>query len=192
MKLKLALVLATLALSASLAHAKQPKDIASSGIGYVNVQRIYEESEAGKKSSADLVAALQADQAFLARAKLVDRPGLAEQAQQAAQNRQTAAGRKLLERVKGIAAKLRADRHLAEIRTSADVLSADGDLTDAVIALMDAEDKGALDEVARLREQIKAKDAQLAAAKADNAALTKPVAPAVPPPPPAPARVAKK
>jgi Skp family chaperone for outer membrane proteins len=189
--MKLALILAALTVSAS-ASAK-PKDPPPSGIGYVNVPRIYEESEAGKRSSADLVAALQADQAFVARAKPTDRPALAEQAQQAAQNRQAGAAKKLLERVKGIAAKLRAERHLAEVRTAADILSADGDLTDAVIALMDAEDKGALDEVARLREQVKQKDAELAAAKADNAALTKPVAPTVPTPPPIqPARVAKK
>lgn len=188
--MKLTLILATLALAAPLAHAKAPAPAPASTsapaptVGYIDRDRVYAESEAGKKATADLNAQWQNDQAGLAKLPAASKAQAAQQAQNTAVQRQATAKGKLDDRIKGIATKLKAQRHMTEVKPATEIIVADGDLTPDVIAMMDAEDKSALDEVARLREQLKARDGELAAAKAENAGLVKPAVPSPPKAPP--------
>lgn len=185
--MKLVLMLATLALAAPLAHAKAPAPASTSAsptVGYIDRDRVYAESEAGKKATSDLNAQWQNDQAGLAKLPAASKAQAAQQAQDANVQRFNAAKKKLDERIKGIATKLKAQRHMTEVKPATEIIVSDGDLTSDVIAMMDAEDKSALDEVARLREQLKARDGELAAAKAENAGLAKPAAPSSPKAPP--------
>jgi Skp family chaperone for outer membrane proteins len=178
--MKLAIILATLALSAPFAHAGEPKS------GFVDTARVYATATAPVRLFGELAADKQTKDNEVSSA--VDAFNKAKPAEREALRRKAvdldkmdgadlkkhdeetrATVRKALT---DALARLRVSRHLAQIHAGPGLVESPGiDLTDDVIKLMDAADaQGLAMENAKL--------------KAERAALTKPAPPSVPPPPP--------
>jgi Skp family chaperone for outer membrane proteins len=180
--MKIALILATLALSASLAHAGEPKT------GFVDTARVFSVATAPVRLFGELAADKQtkdgevsaAIEAFnkgkptereALRQKVISLDKINNDDLKKHDEETLAAVRKALA---AAIDRLRADRHLAQVHAAPGLVESPGiDLTDDVIKLMDAADaKGLAMENAKLKAEKK------------KEALTKPAPPSVPPPPP--------
>lgn len=157
---RITLVIAMLIISAGPARA-------ASGIAYVDLNRVWTASQAGKSAEADLKADWDHDQDTIAAAKKTkgqDVQALQSQASQLAQNRRAIAVQRLRERVTTVATRLRAERRLHEVRlVEPQTLSVENDITDEVVKRLDAEDKASvsLEHERKAREAAEAKAADL-------------------------------
>lgn len=136
--MKCLIVLAAIAIGC--AHLPPP---APPAIGYVDLQRVADESAFGRQVAADIQAAHAREAATVAEAeKKHDHDGATMRAQLGKndQARYAAGVTKIRSRVEEACGEVRRIRRLGEIRTKgSDSLSIENDLTDEVIKRMDAE-----------------------------------------------------
>lgn len=178
--MKLALILATLVLSAPLARAGDPKS------GFVDTARVFAVATAPVRLFAELAADKQTKDNEVSAAvdafqkgKPADREALRQKAislgkmdQDDLKKHDEETRATVRKALTDVLDRLRAEHHLAQVHAGPGLIESPGvDLTDEAIKLMNAADSQALAE----------ENAQL---KAENAALTKPAAPSVPLPPP--------
>lgn len=138
--MKLSIVLSIL-IAGCAAHLSPALPAASPEVGYVDLQRVADESAFGRRVSADIQADHAREATTVAEAekkKDRDAPTMRAQLPKNDQARYAAGIEKVRRRVGEICDEIRVSRHLREVKVRpADVLSAEGDMTDEAIRLID-------------------------------------------------------